>query len=335
VYAVFDRTSQSFEKIRRNHGRFRRSDLAESVWREYGVREQELFLSFMEQCGICFTLRNSDREKRIEAEYIAPDLLPERTEPETAALIRLIWDEVKPDAEAVLSFDLLPPGLMRTLIAKIGADAGFAGQYWHDGLCFYDKETRSRALIEQRRTEGWAGEVRIETQRGQASVLLPRLLKLIEDDRVSLAARSSGRRVAGIEAQHEAVRDNDPKVIDIPIRPAHEPSSGLEYYVSYAWGDDTPEGKDQETTVDRLCAEAEARGKTIVRDKNAMKYGDRISRFMDRIGKGAVNGRVFVVLSDKYLKSAYCMHELFDVWRNCREDPETFIDRTRVQVLPS
>jgi internalin A len=145
VYAVFDRTSQSFEKIRRNHGRFRRSDLAESVWRKYGVREQALFLSFMEQCGICFTLRRSDREQRIEAEYVAPDLLPERTEPETAALISLIWDEAKPDTEAVLSFNLLPPGLMRTLIARIGADAGFAGQYWRDGLCLYDEETRSRA----------------------------------------------------------------------------------------------------------------------------------------------------------------------------------------------
>jgi internalin A len=44
---------------------------------------------------------------------------------------------------------------------------------------------------------------------------------------------------------------------------------------------------------------------------------------------------VCIVLSDKYLKSPYCMHELFDVWRNCREDPDTFIDRTRVLVLPS
>jgi internalin A len=56
---------------------------------------------------------------------------------------------------------------------------------------------------------------------------------------------------------------------------------------------------------------------------------------MDRIGKGAVNGRVCIVLSDKYLKSAYCMHELFDVWRNCREDGATFVERTRVFVLPS
>jgi internalin A len=95
------------------------------------------------------------------------------------------------------------------------------------------------------------------------------------------------------------------------------------------------EGKEREGVVDRLCSEAEARGKRIIRDKTAMKIGDRISTFMDRIGKGVVNGRVCIVLSDKYLKSPYCMHELFDVWRNCREDGGTFIDRTRVSVLPS
>ena len=42
-----------------------------------------------------------------------------------------------------------------------------------------------------------------------------------------------------------------------------------------------------------------------------------------------------ILLSDKYLKSPNCMHELFDVWRHCREDGCTFNDRTRVLVLPS
>jgi hypothetical protein len=136
---------------------------------------------------------------------------------------------------------------------------GLAAEYWSDGLCFYDEKTRSRALIEQCWLEDWAGEIRIETKRGQAGVLLLRLLKRIEDDRISLGARPSGRHVAGIEAHYEIVRDDDPKASDISIRPTHVPSSSIEYYVSYAWGDDTPEGKDRETTVDRLCAQAEAR----------------------------------------------------------------------------
>jgi hypothetical protein len=139
----------------------------------------------------------------------------------------------------------------------------------------------------------------------------------------------------GVEVKAEAREALDAKAGEVPVRPAHEPSKVLEYYVSYAWGDDTPEGKEREAVVDRLCSEAEARGKRIIRDKTAMNFGDRISTFMDRIGKGAVNGRVCIVLSDKYLKSPYCMHELFDVWRNCREEDSAFIERTRAYVLPS
>jgi internalin A len=333
VYALFDRASQSFKRIERNHGRFRRSELAEWVWQKYGVPEQKLFLSFMEQCGICFTIQRVDHEKRVEVEYIAPDLLPASSDDETQKRLKLVWDEASPDAEAVLTFALLPPGLIRALIAQIGSDAGLAAEYWRDGVCFYDERTASRALIEQRWTEGWAGEVHIATKRGQAAVLLQRLIELVENDRISLGARPSGNTITGAKA--EAREAPDAKGDEASVRPTHEPSKVLEYYVSYAWGDDTSEGKERESVVDQLCSEAEARRKRIIRDKTAMKIGDRISTFMDRIGKGAVNGRVFVVLSDKYLKSAYCMHELFDIWRNCREDPKTFNGRTRIHVLPS
>jgi internalin A len=332
---VFDRASQSVQKIERNHGRFRRSELVEWVWQKHGVQEQELFLSFMQQCGICFTVQEGDHEKRLEAEYIAPDLLPEREDAETEARLKLVWDDAKANAEAVLKFSLLPHGLMRALIARIGSDAGLAAEYWRGGVCFYDEKTASRALIEQRWAEGWAGEVHIATKRGQAGVLLQRLIELVENDRISLGARPSGKSVTGVDAKVEARTAADVKTDETALRPAHEPSKVLEYYVSYAWGDDTTESKEREAVVDRLCSEAEARGKHIIRDKSAMKIGDRISTFMDRIGKGAVNGHVCIMLSDKYLKSPYCMHELFDVWRNCREDGGTFIDRTRVFVLPS
>jgi internalin A len=245
-----------------------------------------------------------------------------------------VWDEANPDAEAVLTFVLLPPGLMGALIAWIGSGAGLAAEYWRDGVCLYDEKTSSRALIEQRWTQGWAGEVHIATKGGQAGVLLQRLIKLVENDRISLGARPSGKNVTDVQARAREPRGA--KAVEVSVRPAHEPSKSLEYYVSYAWGDDTTEGREREAVVDRLCAEAEARdSKRIIRDKTEMKVGDRISTFMDRIGKGAVNGRVCILLSDKYLKSPFCMHELFDVWRNCREDSHTFVDRTRVLALAS
>ena len=95
---------------------------------------------------------------------------------------------------------------MRALIARIGGEAGLAAEYWRDGVCFYDEETASRALIEQRWTEGWAGEVRIATKRGQAGVLLQRLIELVEDDRISLGARPSGKSVTGVEREGGGTR---------------------------------------------------------------------------------------------------------------------------------
>jgi hypothetical protein len=96
------------------------------------------------------------------------------------------------------------------------------------------------------------------------------------------------------------------------IKPAHEPSTRPECFVSYAWGDDTDEGREREAAVDLFCNAAKAKGIAIIRDRAAMAPGDRISEFMARIGRG---DRVIVFLSDKYLKSTYCMTELFEVWR--------------------
>ena len=72
-----------------------------------------------------------------------------------------------------------------------------------------------------------------------------------------------------------------------------------EWCVSYAWNDTTPEGRDREATVDRLCDEAAARGMKILRDKTALGLGDSLSKFMRRIGQG---NPVFIILSDRYLR---------------------------------
>jgi internalin A len=40
-----------------------------------------------------------------------------------------------------------------------------------------------------------------------------------------------------------------------------------------------------------------------------------------------------VVLSDKYLKSPFCMFELFEIWRNSRQDGAEFLRRVRIYTL--
>jgi internalin A len=108
-----------------------------------------------------------------------------------------------------------------------------------------------------------------------------------------------------------------------------EPAAKPEYFVSYAWGDSTPEGKERELIVDQFCAAAEKCGVTIVRDKHVLGLGDRISEFIQ--GRGNC---VFIVLSDKYLRSPYCMNELYEVWRNCRQDDKEFLRHVMIYTLP-
>ena len=54
--------------------------------------------------------------------------------------------------------------------------------------------------------------------------------------------------------------------------------------------------------------------------------GGVISDFMRQIGEG---DRVFIFLSDKYLRSPYCMFELFELWRNSRQNKDEFLRRVR------
>jgi internalin A len=337
VYAVFDRNSKAFKNIERYSGRFRRSDLAQWVWQQHGKEEQELFLSFMQQCGICFIIREGYGD--IEAEYIASDLLPRRDAPEIVVALRQKWDD-RCDAEATLAYDLLPPGLMRSLISKIGRQAGLAAEYWRDGFYFYDERTGSRALVEQRwKKEGWGGEIRVQTQRGQKTLLLERILELIDKEHDAIGARpnSRARRVVVRPEDMVMVRAAEIKEPEFEgrttdtIKPAHEPSTKPEYFVSYAWGDDTPEGLEREAEVNRFCDAAAAKGIEIIRDRTAMHPGDRISKFIKRIGRGDL---IFIFMSDKYLKSTYCMTELFEIWRNCGEEDVALIQRTRIRVLP-
>ena len=77
VYAVFER-EKSYRQIAGMGGRFNRSFLDVTVWSEYTADEQELFLSLMQSAGVCFLRRRADEKMGLQAEYVAPDLLPEK-----------------------------------------------------------------------------------------------------------------------------------------------------------------------------------------------------------------------------------------------------------------
>jgi internalin A len=321
IYAVFHR-ERSLKALRGARGRFTRSLLELLVWDGFKIEEQELFLGMMQSCGVCFVHKGGD--EFAETEYVAPELLPEKAA--AADEIAAQWDEDAPFEETVYHHDLLHQGLIRAIVSRIGREAGVGALYWRDGVCVFERMTRAHALIEQEMDEGWSGRIRLRAQGGRAAELLARLRELVEQEqsRIGLVPRAtSGEtpRVPFPERGHEEAP---------PLDFGPEPAPGPRRYVSYAWNDPGPGGPDREAIVDRLCAEAAARGKPILRDKNELKRGDSIARFMQAIGTGDL---IFVILSDKYLKSEYCMNELFEIWRYSRHDEQDFFRRVRIFAL--
>jgi len=105
-------------------------------------------------------------------------------------------------------------------------------------------------------------------------------------------------------------------------------------FVSYAWGDTSPiaseEDRQRQEVVERLCRTLEKEHCQVVRDKDALRYGDLISTFMKTLGQADL---VIVVLSAKYLRSPYCMTELYDIYRRSLGEKEDFLRRIIPLVL--
>jgi GTPase SAR1 family protein len=97
-------------------------------------------------------------------------------------------------------------------------------------------------------------------------------------------------------------------------------------YFSYAWGD-KEKGETREEIVNQLYDSLEKDGYTLKRDKMDLGYRGFISDFMQEIGEGDL---IVVVISNKYVKSPYCMFELYEIARNCKFDKSLFAQR----ILP-
>ena len=257
IYAVFNR-EMSLRQLRLLRGRFTRPLLEALVWRDRPIGEQELLIGMMLSCGICFTVREADAKARIEAEYIVPDLLPERHDVQTE--LDALWGRAAPDEQEAYAYDLLLPSLVRSLISRIGDQAGVSALYWRDGLCVYESSTGAYALIEQELGDGWSGRLVISTRGGRARELLERLQLWIEQeqDRIGLRRRE-GPEIRAPERGRRGYVGEDEESIP-KMRFATEPGAKDRWYVSYAWNDptDPQREKDVDRTLRSRCGKRHA-----------------------------------------------------------------------------
>lgn len=267
IYTLFHR-EHTLPKLRRD-GRFTRRDLEHLAWKDYGEEEQQVFLDMMESCGICFRVRNLSADPhRPEWEYLAPELLPEWSDVQEH-LFGPLRDE-PPDAEAAVSYRFLHEGILRGFLAQLGKQARDAAVYWKYGCWFFEQATRSQVLIRS----AWgddparpgAGRIILQAWGARPDVVLEHLLETLRAQPIGTppevtrsweAAGPAGEGPRPLLVPSAEYRTRAPAGVEALVvspRPALPDAGRREVFLSYAWGDDTAEGKRRGELVEQLCA---------------------------------------------------------------------------------
>jgi len=357
VYGVFDRC-QAYPLIVSQGGRFTQSLLAMTAWTDYAESEQRLFLSLMQSCGIAFLQRDADQRLGLETEYLAPDMLPSKGA--VAAQLAGRWNDTEQTWRLEYEYPFLHPGLMRTVLCDVGRLSHESGVYWKYGLWVYEKATGCRALIEQQMADQRRGRILLKLQGSRHEELARWLRERIEDrnrlfgypdlkpvvddlapeaeiplkvvaSHTPIAGRKHGAASPGEDHDGGGYATGDEQEPSFDKPPASFfPHRQPQVFVSYAWGDETPEGRRRAEMVDDLCTVLGQQKVKVRRDRDEMRPGDLISEFMDRLAEGDF---VLAVISDKYLRSEYCMYELFSIYRNCADKPTRFVEKVVPLIL--
>jgi internalin A len=236
----------------------------------------------MESCGIAFVYREADPKLGLETEYLAPDLLRDKNA--VAAQLAGRWNDAEQSWRLEYEYPFLHPGLMRALLCDVGRKSHDAGVYWKYGVWVYEKATGCRAILEQQMADERRGRIKLKIQGRQHEKLARWFRERIEDrsrlfgypelkpavndfgstpwrhePRGALQPGITGQKVGSLSAslggpaEAEGVQAGTEPAFDRPAAsffPAREP----QVFVSYAWGDDTAEGRERARLVDDLCA---------------------------------------------------------------------------------
>lgn len=326
--------------LKRSGGVFTPDDLAVRVWSARPEEDRTLFLSMMESCGIAFALESRWGGRNEHTRWIAPAMLPPRATVERD--IARDWDFDAPIETRTLDYGFLHDGLIRSLMAEVGAQAGYGGVYWDQGFVVYETETRSRLLVEATKAGGWTGQITLQARGPQAVELLSRIDGLLQraENRAGLKRHADSGLPARITPERPVPaqgRDNLPDAGDYG-QPAFETATKFGFpeqtqplfALSYARKSVFHPGI--ETAVDAIESAARSRNAIILRDKNEIRVGNRISVFARRLAQAP---HAIVVLSHKYLTVRdHCMQELFLIYRQVQSDPVELAASVHFWVLP-
>jgi internalin A len=305
IYTVFHRGGGL--SWLRERGRFTQQDLAMTVWQEHSSEEQTLFLGLVESCGVCFRCGETPEGK---TRYIAPDLLPRFDA--VSSRVHLVWSETANTLRLRLEYRFFHPAVIRSLMSQIGQRAGDLGEYWKYGLWFKDGRRDAQLLVQLMDTSTdeapGTGALELNAQGSDSLGLLREIRRAILWRRIgeepaelltlngTTVARSAlstviDGRVLDLQETpvpaaafvnffsdreyhlDEVPADKESPGMDINPQPLNPNDKPREVFISYAWGDETPEGKIRAEAVDGLYSALEKDGFRPVRDRDQMHPG--------------------------------------------------------------
>ena len=328
VYSVFYR-GKTVPWLR-DSGRFTREDLAAAVWQEHSIEEQRLFLGLMKSCGVCFACgKTAQGEER----YVAPDMLPGF---ETVKGRIHAWKEDADTPTLRFEYRFFHPAVIRDLMSRVGREAGDVAEYWKYGLWLKDGQRDSQLLVQFEDTSTdevpGAGALVLKAQGRDPMGLLREIREAVPWQRIGEEPRElltlDGVAMDWSRLDREVMPDSKLDIRPEPLKAGEKPR---EIFISYAWKDDSPEGKIRGEVVDGLYEALEKDGFRPVRDRDAMKSGDRISAFMRQLTRADL---VVAVISDKYLRSPYCMFEIYKLWQKNEAGAELMAGHLVPMILP-
>ncbi len=171
----------------------------------------------------------------------------------------------------------------------------------------------NEAILLQARLNGLKKDIRKGTLSSEQKDLLKSRLNA---DILSLSEEVSDSQL---------ISHDGPKKQDEPtLNEIENPPTKAQIYISYAWGDKGEKGKSREKIVTDLYDSLNGDGFDVRIDKKNLKFGESLNNFMTALGKGDL---VVVCVSDKYLRSPFCMWELCEVFRTSQGEKEKFAER--------
>jgi internalin A len=328
VYTVFLRRSDLQDAIGAGRGRFTRSQLEKYVWepdrREkklpaYTIEEQRTFLGLMEQCHICFRVRQVPGQND-EYEYIAPELLP-------------IWDDYRavrfrdflksPLLTVTLRYNFLHDGVYRGLLSRIGDRTKDYAEYWKFGCWFYDQKTDSEVLIRAESSPdpaSGAGAITLRAHGARPHELLKTLVEAAVKLPLGVPPRVDPPDFADHPDRPDPLAAN--RVPAEPLARIHPTDPKRTLFISYRHAESGAYVRELAPVLEAVTGEL-AR---VIWD-NKLRDDESISGFIDSVRTTPV---LVAVLGPGYLRSRYCLSELFTAWESSGCQPERF----GLKVLP-